>query len=485
MKKIIILCMTLAVLSACKDSFLEPKPLTQITNQNYWQSASDVRAELNAAYAYLQKAYAAGFWFWFEARSDNMFGSTNGSYPYQTVCFNNITSSYPCCKWNDWYKIVSVANYAIHYIPTMTGKMSEAQQGHFLAEAYFIRAFAYFNLIRIWGDVPLITEPTLAVSDISHPARTEADKVLKQIIADVDSAMVHVDDSQFELYLFSPGALYALATDVAMWSHDYQKAIACSDKLLALPNYSLVDADFAQVCVTADTKDNIFTLKWNYAANGENPLIRTAMGNGGIIFPTKEIYEKWTAYEKKYGTPDYRRLCTIDSVRISGYGSRHIVRTPTARVSPWKWSPGEFLNDQDYYESPITIYRLADILLLRAEAFNQLGDMSSAVDLMNQVRARAFVPGADVSEFATKEQLEDALLQERQFELFFEGKRWFDLIRTGKVESVMNAFYQGYVTTYGGKGFTLYDAAKPWQKYWPVHHDIINENPNIKQTGEY
>ena len=470
-------------LTSCLNKFLEPEPLNLITHENFWQSESDARAAMNAAYAHLQQTYKTGFVFWMEARSDNFIGSSAGAYPYQSVCYNNLSASYPCCNWNNWYKIVSVANYGIHFIPDMTGKLSERKQKHLLSEAYFLRAYAYFNMVRIWGDVPLLTEPTLTKSDVVKPSRTDKALVMKQIISDINAAAANVDEGVEELYLYSAGALYALATDVAMWTHDYDRALDFSKRLMDLGRYSLETADFTKVCNPANTTDNIWTMAWNYSANGDNSILTTYNNSANMVIPTKRIYEKWTDWETQAGCADLRRLATIDSVRISGYGAKHCQRHPTQVVRSWKWSPGEFLIMTDYREMPIPLYRYADILLLRAEACNQLGDMVEAVKLMNMVRKRAGLPDKAVDDFADTDALENALLQERQFELFAEGKRWFDLRRTGKAKDVMNEHFTGYVKAYAGSGYTLFD--EDWQFYWPVHRDIINENENITQTGEY
>ena len=379
--------------------------------------------------------------------------------------------------------MVSIANYGIHFIPGMTGKLSEKKQKHLLSEAYFLRAYAYFNMVRIWGDVPLVTKPTLTKSDVTKPYRTDKDTVMQQIVSDIDSALVNVDENVNELYLYSAGALYALATDVAMWNHEYGKALDYSQRLIDLKRYSLETADFTKICNPANTTDNIWTMAWNYSANGDNSILITYNSSANMVIPTKRIYEKWTEWEEQAGCADLRRLATIDSMRISGYGSKHCQRHPTQVVRSWKWSPGEFLIQTDYREMPIPLYRYADILLLRAEAFNQIGDMGEAVNIMNQVRHRAGLPDRNVMEFADATALEDALLQERQFELFSEGKRWFDLLRTGRAKDVMNEHFDGYVKAYGGSGYTLF--SEDWQFYWPVHRDIINENENITQTGNY
>ena len=125
---------------------------------------------------------------------------------------------------------------------------------------------------------------------------------------------------------------------------------------------------------------------------------------------------------------------------------------------------------------------------MRAEALNRKGEYQDAIIEMNKVRRRAGLSEKTLSDYTGANgvdwvKIEDDILQERQFELFGEGKRWFDLMRTGRLESVMNTFYDGYITTYGGQGFIKY--TEDWQKYWPVSQDILNENEKLVQTGNY
>ena len=494
MKKIVSISIWMVVMTSCLNDFLEVEPLSDISTEIYWQTEKDVRAALNAAYAHLQSAYATGFLNWCELRSDNFLGPPGGTIPMQNVSFNNLTSSMPYCNWNNWYTMISVANYAIYFIPEIKNVMAEERQNHLLSEAYFLRAFAYFNLYRIWGDAPLITEPVLKKSDVYKPFKTEKSKIMELINADLEQALLLVDNYQEEVFLYSAGALYALCTDVAMWNHDYDKAIACSQQLFDLmgavtPNrYSIHDVDFSLVCADAQTTDNIWTLKWSYVSNGGNSNVMAYYNNAGPV-PTRVIYEKWQSEEDRCEVRDERRLASIDSSRISVYTANHVNRIPQiSRI--WKWTPGVRAIPEDVREASIPLYRLADIILLRAEAFNQKGLYQEAIDEMNRVRLRAGLTERTLFDYMDEETqavspglIEDDILQERQFELLGEGKRWFDLMRTGRLMAVMNDHYDGYITTYGGTGFSRY--TEEWQLYWPVSQDVLNENENLSQTGNY
>lgn len=490
MRKILVFSMMLFLMTSCLNKSLNVEPLSDISSEIYWKSEKDVRATFNASYAHLLNAYKAGFLYWNEARSDNFLGKATGSViQYQDITFNNLNASLPPANWNNWYKMVSIANYALHFIPGMGNVMTIEKRNHLLSEAYFIRAFAYFNLYRIWGDVPMITEPVLKRTDVTKPSKTNKEQIIKLVREDLEKAMTLVNDNEQELFIYSPGALYALSTDVAMWLKDYDMAIDCSQRLFNLNRYSVENVDFSLVCSNAQTKDNIWTLKWSFVNNSYNTIVGYYYNTSDVLIPTRVMYEKWQDWENWSTTIDKRRVATLDMTRMSAYGNNHVNRIPTSsRI--WKWTPGVKAIPEDVDEAYIPLYRFADIVLLRAEALNKKERYAEAIEQMNRVRKRAGLTEKTLAYYLNGSSevdanlLEEEILQERQFELFAEGKRWFDLMRTQKLVSVMNAHFDGYITNYGGTGFKRY--TDEWQLYWPIHQDILNENENLlPQTGNY
>lgn len=479
----LLLIIVLSAMSSCLNDFLTVEPLADITNANYWKSEADARAAMNAGYAHIRKAYVTGFLYWTEARSDNFLGNITGGSPVQNVSLNRLSSDLSQCNWNNWYNLVSVANYGLHFMPGMAGNVEEAKLNHLMSEAYFLRAFAYFNLYRIWGDVPMVTEPTLRKSDVTKPRTTGKDTIFALVISDLQKADSLVDVTVNEKFIYSPAALYALITDVAMWEKDYEKAVVYSDKLLALGIHTLEGVEFADVCRDATTADNIWTLQWNYTTDGANSVTTTLANSANPLVPTFELYQKWFAWEREFDAIDARRAATIDSAKYKTFNAKHVQSLPTG-AQCWKWSPGEHKAQAEYQSCYIPLYRLADILLLRAEALNRLGRMDEAIDEMNKVRIRARLPAKDAAYYeGNADKLEEDIWQERQFELYAEGRRWFDLMRTERIETVMNTYFQGYITKYGGKDYHLFE--EEWQHYWPIYQDILNENENLHQIGNY
>lgn len=485
MKKIIYILAVVFSTASCLNEFLEVEPISDISTEIFWKSEKDVRAEMNSAYMHIQKAFNTGYLNWYEARSDNFIGNSGGSYPYQNINFNKLYSALAPASWNDWYKVISAANHALHFVPGMGNVMSEINRNHYLSEAYFLRAYAYFNLFRVWGDVPLVTQPVLTKTDVTKPAKTAKATIMELIVADLEEADKLVNTSFTEIFIYTPAALYALTTDVAMWNKDYAKAIVFSQKLMDLKLHTLNGVDFKTVCANAQTKDNIWTLKWSFVSNGRNQVSYTYYNTANALVPSKLVYDRWASPEYR---KDLRRPATIDTTKITSYTANHIFAQPAARI--WKWSPDEAKHSDLMNDSYLPIYRLADILLLRAEALNKTGKYTEAIAEMNKVRNRAGLPDKTTADYTNPttlkvdaEMLENSILQERQFELFAEGKRWFDLIRTGKAMSVMNDFFDNYVALYGGSDYKKF--TDEWQLYWPILQDILNENENLVQTGNY
>lgn len=471
-------------LTSCLNDWLTLEPLADITNENFWKSESDARSELNSGYAFIRKAYQTGFLNWTEIRSDNFLGNITGGQPVQNVSLNRLSSNLSSCSWNDWYNLVSVANYAIHFLPNIQSNADAANYNHMTAEAHFLRAYAYFYLYRVWGDVPLVTEPVLTKSMVTKPRVTGKDTIFSLVVRDLAIADSLVDVTKDNtIFRFSAGALYALTVDVAMWQKDYQKAVDFADKLYALNKYSIEGVDFAKVCQDATTTDNIWTLDWNFTTDGDNSITVSLANSSNPEIPTFEMYQKWFAWEREFDNIDARRAATIDSAKYKTFNTKHVNSLP-AGAQCWKWSPGEHLAQTEYRNCKMPLYRLADIILLRAEALNKLGRMDEAIEEMNRVRVRAHLtPKAADYYNGDVAKLDEDIFQERQFELYAEGRRWFDLMRTGRVEKVMNAYFDGYIKKYGGKDYHLFE--EEWQRYWPIYQDILNENENLHQIGNY
>ena len=495
MKKLIIFLLTTLTLTSCLNDFLDVKPVSEVTSASFWKTENDVRGALNSVYAFMQQNISSNngynYMAWYEGRSDNFVGSTTGTaYPMSVVNMNKLSSVLPATDWNTWYKEISAINAALYFVPNMSA-LGSITRDNYLAEAHFLRAYCYFNLIRIWGDVPMVVSPVISVDQITSPTQMSKKVIMDSLIlTDLKQAVALVDTTKKdEIFRFSPGALYALGTDVAMWNHDYSAAIDYSTKLNKLNKYKLVDGiDFYKVCATGITSENIWTLDWSYANNGYNKLVY-ALQNNSVTYLQLSVLvlNQWGTGKVGSWKTDVRRNQSIDTTLLS------YIPTDTRNISKygaiWKWTPGNHSGINTTNQSFLPLYRLADIVLLRAEAYNKLGDLANALKELNSVRAKRGLPDRLLTQYDTAPDkvyaIESDILQERQFELLGEGRRWFDLIRTGRAMSVLNNHFQNYLLV---SGYTKDDYnvfTDEWQLYWPVSQDNIVGNLNLKQIGNY
>jgi tetratricopeptide (TPR) repeat protein len=488
MKKIILFLVSIITLTSCLDEALNVQPVSETYTDKYWKTGNEVRAALNSIYADFQvnlSKNAGNYIDWYEMRSDNFVGSlTTGTPQPGAINTNQLTTSGAPADWNVWYKSISTANYAIHFVPGIQA-IPEISRNNFLAEAYFLRAYCYFNLIRIWGDVPYVDKPVITLSDVTRPTQTSKQIVMDSLILkDLHLADSLVDVTQTDIYRFSPGVLYSLYTDVAMWNHDYSTALTYSQKLYNLNKYTLVSTtsstlNWGTIFSTATTSENIWSLKWNFVNNYYNGLLSAYVYTAPPTLILSQSVK--TIWIKPEWSADIRAAQTTNITYV--YPTNHLTALPAQGVLK-KWGAVSSTN-----EIPIVMYRLADIILLRAEALNKTGSYQLALDELNKIRVRAGLPKRLLAEYASEPDLtyaiESSILQERQFELIGEGRRWFDLMRTGRAMSTMNDFFDNYLKVYGVTNYIKFDPATPWQLYWPVFQDNIVENGNLKQLGNY
>ena len=457
---------------------LDQQPISDLSSQLFWKTPDDAQLGNAAIYDGIQKAFSSNGSFieWGDARSDNFtYGGTGTN--QINVSLNGLNSTTGSASWDHLYDVISRANFAIKYLPRIEG-LSETDRNNYLAQAYGIRAYMYFYLVRLWGDVPVRLNAYENISENPDLARSPADSILNSvIIPDLNKADTLVNPTVKSSFLLNKGGILSILTDVYLWQKKYDQVIETTNKLIALNRYSLVpSANYKDIFVLGNTKENILTLDWDYLVDGGNG----GVSNVGASDHTSNYYIDSIPFLRLESNPtDIRRWAIYDTT-VSSALQRIISVWKYFPVDPATGKPAVAATKENQAKLPL--YRWAGILLMRAEALNYTGDEIGAFELLNQVRSRANVPTLDESNYATKEDVETAILNERQLELFAEGKRWFDLVRTGRVIDVMDPLIKQRESDLGIDEVGFSD---PRKILWPISRNALVDNPLLVQNPPY
>lgn len=474
MKRLIYLTLSILTLAACKK--LDQQPISDMSSASFWKSAEHALAGNAAIYDGMQKTFSGSFTEWGDARSDNFtFGGTGEN--QINVVLNGLNSTTGTSNWNNLYTTIARANVAIKYLPGIPD-LTEAQKKHYLAQAYAARSFMYFWAVRLWGAVPVRLNAYENIEESPNLPRTPADSVINfVIIPDLLKANTLVDKTSVNTFEITTGSILSMLAEVYMWQKDYAKVIAVTDQLIALNRYSLAPtANYKDIFITATTKENIFSLHWNYLVDGGNGIA----GRIGSSDQTSNYYIDSVPLMKwENNKIDIRRGIAYDTT---------IANALQRVIQIWKYYPLDVTTGKPVVPAraqsdvKLPFFRWADILLLRAEALNRTNDKANAFVLLNQVRTRAKANALNPASYTTVLDAETAILDERQLELFAEGKRWFDLVRTDRVLSVMDPLIKQRQRNLGisQTGFT--DARKI---LWPISRDALNRDPLLIQNPPY
>ncbi len=472
--------------SAC-NKFVELEPISQISESAFWKTKNDATAGVLSIYDAMQDTYRTKYYTWGELRGDNFIRTTKTSTEFLQLINNDLQSANDVVtQWDRLYVTINRANLAIKNIPEIAG-----YDPSILAEAHALRAFAYFDAVRVWGKVPLFLEPSKGLTDDAYKTQTDGAIIMKDVVLpDVlkaEELMVNVGNE----FRFSKASIYCLQANIYWYLKDLPKAKIALDKFVALnnstKNYSLVKNRQAWLeQFLADdvlghfekSTETVLNLKYDILEDFNQAGNRSLFFAGiPSFFISANLENKWTerfpvdstAWVTKYPGFVPQSKNTDGSIYYGDYRyaeskeeGRLLGESRLAKYQKTNQPPNQDQTD-------IHIYRLSGILLMKAIIENQLDNKAIAIALLNEVRVARQLPQVKAIDFTTKDELENYLLDERQFELIGEGTRWWDLINTGKAVSVMNPI--------NGQGTD--------KLLFPVFFRHLIDNPKLVQTSGY
>lgn len=438
---------------AC-ESFLELPPENAVTVANYFENESDFEQAVTGIYSPLLTINDAGNysdWALSEMRSDNTHFIYNpavrGQLEAEHFADFLVEPDNPgiATMYNYYYLIVSRANQVLAHIDG--ADIETDARDNLKGQALFLRAFAYFKLVRYFGGVPLYLTPVTTMEESVLP-RSTVEEVYEVILDDVtEAAQLLPGKADQETGRVTSGAAYTLLGDVNLTLGDYP---AAETALKNVTGYGLL-TDYAGIFDPQNEGNDeiIFEVEflegtvlglessfpYVFLPQLEDPAVITGVtpsnpGGGGFNTPTPDLIaafedtindQRYTASIGYYSGASSMSGIVFDRIPyIKKYQHPHSLYGETGQ----NW----------------IIYRYADVLLMLAEAVNEQGTrQGEAVLFLNEVRTRAGIVDAEAG---SQQEMRELIANERRVELAFENKRWHDLVRTGKAVEVMNAYGQ-------------------------------------------
>ncbi len=436
-----------ALITSCEDDFLEPALTSAINGGSYYNNATELETAVINMYDGLQgeNSTSAGDnhatqieFYLTEMRSDNtrtkaQEGEAAQFESFEVEATNGIVADY----YRSFYNVIFRANLVLENLAA--AGTSAAQ---FEAEAKFVRAYAYFNLVRLFGDVPLVTSLTGPADTAVAYTRVASDDIYDLIQADLNVAIDGLDNTYRTRA--SKAAAQALLAKVELTRGNYAEARSLLESVVGSNNYSL-ESNFRDVFYDEDNSETIFAIGYeiggidsqNFSAEWLNGVGRTS----GVNYVTADVRAAFDAFGGNRSAVSYRQ----DESQNTEYQVGKYF--PNGELGP------QYASDPTKAGNDWIIIRYADVLLMHVESIlagNAATTDATALGSFQAVRDRAGLP-AVVTEITR-----EMLLNERRVELAFENHRLFDLMRMGAAQDVLSAF-----SAANGYGFASTDLLLP------------------------
>ena len=550
--------------TGCSD-FLEVEPLDEIILEKYWTDKNDVASAVAGCYSAMQKEdVVKRMMIWGEFRSENVGAGQNidKDRDLEKIFKENIDAKNNYTKWDAFYNVINRCNTVLKYAPQVAAadpSYTQSELDAHVAEMVALRSLAYFYLIRAFRDVPYSEDAFTDDDQTMNLPATKFDVVLDKLISSLEGvknkAVKHypATDPLYQTGRITLDAIHAMLCEMYLWKKDYQKCVEYADliieakKLVAEDNRRLLSTStggstsnnlyngypllserfdastFGQAYTYLFGSDSYYKYKnqeivfqlvfnddpstSNMMANGAvNSFYGNATSRKGLAAPSDfmldEGKDKIYASQNKEMDARMHENCNTKEKSIHKFTTRTIeITVKTSTLDPAYYTPyTEGQNGSNWI-----IYRLTDIMLMKAEALTQMLQdgsdaavvehntplLNTAFSLVSAVNKRALCqtlpldtlqPGS----YNTKSQMEELVYQERQRELMFEGKRWFDLVRICQRNNNTLALSSAVLRKHKSGSSLIQNMLKKMDAiYWPYNNDELKVNTNLVQNPAF
>lgn len=439
------------VFSSCNEEILEKNNPNQIAIGNYFETAEQLQATVNAVYSALQAydLFGREYFFLHDMLSDENDPTGGLEAPRRALLLHDINDGnfIITTTWRGFYRVINRANLVIanaDQVPEV--QITETHRNRLEAEARFLRAWAYFELVSLWGDVPLLTEPSL---ETEGSPRAPESEVYNLIFEDLAFAEQHLEVksaySSEDLGRVTKGAAQALAGKIHLFRGDYAAARTELQKVIASGEYSLVPRyldNFEEE--NENNEESVFEVQFSTAHGYGNPWSPDGNGIDEITFRGQE-YTPVTGWNNvnpradllaafEEGDPRYNYNFYLDGDTYNNGENVMELSRPG-----WRKYANAYKQPAENQISGINfrVIRYADVLLMMAEAENEVGTTANAIAYVNQVRAREDVNMPALDDPGSQSAMFDIIMRERRVEFPAEQIRNRDLRRwhrEGKID---------------------------------------------------
>lgn len=448
MKKLISIAFASLIMMSCSKDFIDLVPISSVSVDILYKTDKDFSDALTAVYNSFQTQYQ-NFYIIGDIRADDSWQeiSKSNSQSYSDLFTTSSSDGLMNSTWLNYYRAIFRANTILSKIEPLTVSVVP-KKDRYIAEAKFLRALAYFDLVRIFGDVPMVTIPLSVEEGYKTPREPVANIYSKVIIPDLLVAEIGLPLNYTGTDVGRPtkGAAKAILGRVYLTQSDFQNAETKLQEVTTM-GYSLLPkyTDLFDYMKNEHHSEYIFDIEYEEGIGEGSPWANRFAPNNitftsfyGIGGNGDEQNSPTQILMDLFDPIDFRKDITI-GVRGGFYGAggifikltsntnqtytkKYIVAVKAANDSRANWK----------------VIRYADVLLMLAEALNENGKTAQSIPYLNQVRTRAGL--TEYSTGLTQSVARDAIVLERRLELSFEGTRWFDLLRTGQAYNVMKAY---------------------------------------------
>lgn len=525
-----VLCMT-----SCED-FLSTVPLNEIVLENFWENEAEVTSVVSSCYSGMADGeFLMHAMMWGELRSDNVNkGLINPNVPYVNhvqlpeMLEGNILPNHHIADWSSFYRVINRCNTVLHYAPEVLERDPDFNDSEWLAmeaEMLTLRALCYFYLVRSFRDVPLVLEPTIDDSKPFMVAAADPDSVLNVLVADLKKAELNAVkeypantsslDISYTKGRITQQAVWSLLADIYLWMGRYDECVEYCEKVIAAKveeaeeermsydgEYPLLanmkasatngkHQAYNQIFGVGNSFESIFEIQIDYTYNKDVDMLRYYYGSGlddmGAYSASSFFADGAKEGNQFFAKTDIRPYELFDVEDVNQYSIRKYISSSID-------DEGIAFKRVEEYTNWI-FYRLTDVMLMEAEALVERNDSASndlrkAFNITNAVYRRSNLAAAEsdslaFSSYGSQNKMRELVLLERQRELMFEGKRWFDLVRKARRDGTNGPMLDLAKRKYNKPDAVKSKWIKPDMLYLPIYEEELKVNTLLKQNPEY